>query len=90
MARRRKRRLKKGPVLLLFIIVVCLGVGLKNGFNHFFDKDSSNDKNNVQTPDNGKQNTNKDNDEKEKTYKLSLLATGDGLIHNAIFRTYHT
>lgn len=87
MTRRRRRRIKKGPVLLLILFVLGLFFILNYGLKIFNEKDitsNDNNSNNTTTPNDNK------NTDKEKTYKLSLLATGDGLIHNAIFRTYST
>lgn len=80
---RRKRRVKKKPFIILFLIIL-LGVGSFGVYKAFLNNneiDKPIDKPN--TP-----NKNDEEEDKEKTYKLSLLATGDGLIHNAIFWEY--
>lgn len=87
MAKRRKRGIKKGPVFLLILFVIGLFFILNYGIKTFNEK-STNDNNNSNNVTNPNDNNNKD-EEKEKTYKLSLLATGDGLIHSVIYRSYY-
>lgn len=87
MARRRKIRIKKGPVFLLALFLIGLFFILNYGIKTYNEKNTAsndnNNSNNVTKP--------SDNNDKnqEKTYKLSLLATGDGLIHSVIYRSYY-
>lgn len=79
---RRRRKLKKGIVkLFLFtILIVLLGYVGTNTYS-YLTKDKDTPINNV---------FNKTEEEKEdEVYKLKFLATGDGLIHSVIFRTYY-
>lgn len=84
---RRKKRFKKSIVkFFLSIVLVALVSYLSyTGYNHFFgNNNSSNDGNVI------KNNKNKNKPEaKDEVYKLKLLATGDGLIHSVIYRSYY-
>lgn len=83
----RKKRFKKSIVKFFLSIVLVTVVGYLSytGYNHFFgNNNSSNDGNVI------KNNNNKNKPEaKDEVYKLKLLATGDGLIHSVIYRSYY-
>lgn len=80
---KRKRRLKKKPLLFVLLIIISF---ITFYYTQFYDKNSTRKENNSTI----KNINNNHNSEikKEKEYKISLLATGDGLIHSVIFRTY--
>lgn len=84
---RRKKRFKKSIVkfFLSIVLVALVGYLSYTGYNHFFgNNNSSNDGNVI------KNNNNKNKPEaKDEVYKLKLLATGDGLIHSVIYRSYY-
>lgn len=84
---RRKKRFKKSIVkFFLSIVLVALVSYLSyTGYNHFFgNNNSSNDGNVIKN-----NNNNKKPEAKDEVYKLKLLATGDGLIHSVIYRSYY-
>lgn len=85
MNKRRKRKFKKKIILTIFLLlIVGIGTGLylnKDSISNLFNNEE------VATPNN---NVNK-GDEKpleDEIYKINMLATGDGLIHNAIYWEY--
>ena len=85
---RRKKKLKKRALLGLIVIIAILVVSGFIGYNQLF-KDSNKEDNSTNTS----QNSNGNKEEKPKeneVYELSLLATGDALIHNAVFWEYAT
>lgn len=81
MGKRRKRKLKSGFKVILFIIIFGL-VGL-GGFvvydKYFMDNESVSDGNKVDKPDN------KIEVIEEKIYEASLIAVGDNLIHSSVY-----
>ena len=84
---RRKKRFKKNIInFFLSIILVSLVSYISfAGYNHFFGNNNSSNNGNVI-----KNNNNKNKPEtKDEVYKLKLLATGDGLIHSVIYRSYY-
>ena len=84
---RRKKRFKKNIIkFFLSIILVSLVSYISYaGYNHFFgNNNSSNDGNVIKN-----NNNNKKPEAKDEVYKLKLLATGDGLIHSVIYRSYY-
>ena len=85
---RRKRKFKKNIVkFFLSIILVALVSYLSyQGYDYFFGKNTSDVNGSTKVNNN---NSNKHNENKEQVYKLKLLATGDGLIHSVIYRTYY-
>ena len=85
---RRKRKFKKNIVkFFLSIILVALVSYLSyQGYNHFFGNGISDVNGNTNVNNN---HGNKHNENKEQIYKLKLLATGDGLIHSVIYRSYY-
>ena len=85
---RRKKKLKKRALLGLIVIIAILAVSGFIGYNQLF-KDNNKEDNSTNTS----QNSNGNKEEKPKeneVYELSLLATGDALIHNAVFWEYAT
>lgn len=93
MARRRRKRLKKGALFVTLLLIAAIIGGSIFTIHSLFDKDNTTNDTNIPNSNNGKdkeQNNNKDNknNNEPKEYKLSLLATGDGLIHNAIYLSY--
>lgn len=76
MARRRKKRLKKNLIKLFIFAFVVVGVFI--AFDKLAPEKSHG---NI---DNNQQSQKTKPEEKTKTYKISLLATGDGLIHNRL------
>ena len=93
MAKRKKRKLKPTGIIILLILALAIAFGLKASYaylnKHILKPDT-----NIKNDKIHDANESTDNSEKEikgpKTYKLSLLATGDGLIHNVIFKRYKT
>lgn len=84
---RRKKRFKKNIIkFFLSIILVSLVSYISfAGYDHFFgNNNSSNDGNVIKN-----NNNNKKPEAKDEVYKLKLLATGDGLIHSVIYRSYY-
>lgn len=81
--KRRKKRFEKNILKIFFLLILLsiLGFGIYKGKNLFNNSDKQTTNNNVTK-----------NDKKEKNqdevYKLKLLATGDGLIHSVIYRSY--
>lgn len=83
----RKKRFKKNIIkFFLSIILVSLVSYISfAGYSHFFgNNNSSNDGNVIKN-----NNNNKKPEAKDEVYKLKLLATGDGLIHSVIYRSYY-
>jgi len=84
MARKRKRRLKKGIRQFLGLLVIgFLVFGIYKSYSYFTTDKTPTDK----TTENPQKDTKPKQDE---IYKLKFLATGDGLIHSVIFRYYKT
>lgn len=86
MSRRSKRRLKKKVVRTLFVLIV-IGIGSFWGYQQFFgdNQEKANDNQLI----NDSNDTTQDSEE-DQVYEISLLATGDALIHNAIYWEYET
>lgn len=83
---RKKKKLKLTGVILCALVLSLIIFGINLGIKHFITKPYV-DNNSVEE----KNPENKEElPEGPKTYKLKMLATGDGLIHNTIFRTYAT
>ena len=83
---RRKKKLKKKAIFSTIILLIVVLVGAFLGYNYLFNDDSSNNSTN-----NNNNNGNNNQVEKPKeneVYNLSLLATGDALIHNAVYWEY--
>lgn len=81
----KKRRKLKLSGLILILSIFLLGYFLIDfSFSSFTSNKKTSNNNEVIN------NKNEIEEDKPKVYKLSLLATGDGLIHNTIFRTYST
>ena len=80
---KRKRKLKKKVFLTSFIIIVFLigGFVLKDFI--FNPHKTLPNKINNSLPENSEENENT-----EETYEISLIATGDGLNHNAVYFSY--
>ena len=86
MSKRRKKRLKK-KILITFIVILFVGLGA----GLYLSRDSISYLFNNKDVANSNDNDNKENEEKPKeneVYKINMLATGDGLIHNAVFWEY--
>ena len=74
---RRKRKIKRNVLKLLLFVLIIVGAFI--AFDRFAPEKSHS------TPTNISQKENiKEEEEKPKEYKISLLATGDGLIHNRL------
>ena len=90
MNRRRKRKLKKKIIIsIILLLFVGIGTGL------YLNRDSiSNLFNNKEVANpNDNNNDRKEEEEKPKedeVYKINMLATGDALIHNAVYWEYAT
>ncbi len=76
MARRLKKKAKRRLLLVSTLLVVLIGFVCFN----FFGSDS------VANLDSPLPNLTKPKEEPIKTYKASLIATGDGLIHTAVYK----
>lgn len=76
---RRKRKLKKKFLasIIVFLVVVVGGIYMN------YKKE-----NNESTPNTNENINKKDEVKEDEVYKISMLATGDALIHNAIFWEY--
>lgn len=86
MTRRKKRKLKKGVFLsLTLVFLIGIGFGLYLGKDKVIDLFSSKEVN--INKNNNKVNKDEENKEDE-IYKINMLATGDGLIHNAVYYAY--
>ena len=77
---RLKKKAKKRICLLIFLVLLLFGVfAMKNKINDFNNFDKNNDLNNkkdeIVEPVNP-----------IKTYKASLIATGDGLVHSTVYK----
>ncbi len=86
MSRRRKRKLKKK---IIFTTILLLFVGI--GTSLYLNKDSiSNLFNNkeVANPNNNDKLDKEEKPKEDEVYKINMLATGDALIHNAIYWEY--
>lgn len=84
---RRKKKFKKNIIKFFLSIILLSLVSYISfaGYNHFFGNNNSSNNGNVI-----KNNNNKNKPEtKDEVYKLKLLATGDGLIHSVIYRSYY-
>lgn len=82
MTRRKKRKLKKKVLLFLVVLVICVG-----GFFTYQTFFNNSQDNNTGTTSVG--NSIKYEEPKEdEVYSVSLIATGDALIHNAIYYEY--
>ena len=83
---RRKKKLKK-KVIFSLITLLFIVVGSCIGYNYLFS--DTNSSTNQTNNDNNNANNNKIEKPKEnEVYTLSLLATGDALIHNAVYWEY--
>ena len=84
---RRKKRFKKSIVkfFLSIVLVALVGYLSVTGYNHFFGNNNSSNNGNVIK----NNNKTKKPEAKDEVYKLKLLATGDGLIHSVIYRSYY-
>lgn len=78
---KRKRKLKIKALLILIGLMVLICGGVSYGIDYLKDKDEDISQKKV-TP------SHKEDENSVKEYKLSLLATGDGLIHSVIYKTY--
>lgn len=88
MNRRRKRKLKKK---IIFTIILLLFVGIGTGL--YLNRDSISNLFNNKEVSNPNDNDKIDEEEKPKedeVYKINMLATGDALIHNAVYWEYAT
>ena len=88
MIRRRKRKLKKK---IIFTIILLLFVGIGTGL--YLNRDSISNLFNNKEVSNPNDNDKLDEEEKPKedeVYKINMLATGDALIHNAVYWEYAT
>ena len=86
MARRKKKLKKKALASLIILIVIAIGAFA--GYQYFSKSDKPIE-NNTGTNNNSNNNTH-EKPKEDEVYELSLLATGDALIHNAIFWEYST
>ena len=85
MARSRKKRLKK-KALFTLILVLVIGIGAYFGIKQIFNNDIQNNNTNNNNNNNGS-NVSKE-EPQDEVYELSMIATGDALIHNAVFFSY--
>ena len=85
---RKKKKLKKKVLFSAFVIVAILAVGSYMGYNYLFNDD--NPTNNLTGTANNGDTPKTEKPKENEVYELSLLATGDALIHNAIFWEYST
>ena len=85
---RKKKKLKKKVLFSAFVIVAILAVGSYMGYNYLFNDDNLT--NNLTGTANKGDTPKTEKPKENEVYELSLLATGDALIHNAIFWEYST
>lgn len=86
MSRRRKRKLKK-KIIISIILLLFIGIGT----TLYLNKDSiSNLFNNkeVANPNNNDKLDEEEKPKEDEVYKINMLATGDALIHNAVYWEY--
>lgn len=76
---RRKRKLKKKFLASIIVFLVVVVGGIYMNYNK---------ENNEGTPNTNENINKKDEVKEDEVYKISMLATGDALIHNAIFWEY--
>ena len=80
MAKRKKRKIKKTGIFLIFIICLCLIAGFvyfnRDSFNFLSRKESTKVVNKKK----------KEKPKKAKDYKASLFMVGDALIHSAVYQ----
>ena len=81
---RRKRKLKKKLLASIIVFLVVVVGGITFSYGYIFD----NKENNKSTPNTNENINKKDEVKEDEVYKISMLATGDALIHNAIFWEY--
>lgn len=80
---RRRRKLKKGIIkLFLFTVLISLISYLGVNTYSYLNTDDK-------TPINDVFNKKSEEKPKDEVYKINFLATGDGLIHSVIYRTYY-
>lgn len=81
--KRKKKRIKKKVInfLLSIILIGFISYISYNGYKYYLGSKDSNETKTIPS-------NNSDNN-KEEIYKLKLLATGDGLIHSVIYRSYY-
>lgn len=90
MNRRRKRKLKK-KIIISIILLLFIGIGTGLYLNRDSISNLFNNKEVANPNDNN--NDRKEEEEKPKedeVYKINMLATGDALIHNAVYWEYAT
>lgn len=81
---RRKRKLKKKFLASIIVFLVVVVGGITFSYGYIFN----NKENNESTPNTNENINKKDEVKEDEVYKISMLATGDALIHNAIFWEY--
>ncbi len=81
---RRKRKLKKKFLASIIVFLVVVVGGITFSYGYIFN----NKENNEGTPNTNENINKKDEVKEDEVYKISMLATGDALIHNAIFWEY--
>ena len=81
---RRKKKLKK-KVIFTLILLLIVGIGGYFGYQQIFNN-NDNIENNTGTSNNS--NNNSKEPEEDQIYTISMLATGDALIHNAVYWEY--
>ena len=82
MTRRKKRKLKKKVLLFLVVLVICVGGFFT--YQTFFSNSQENNTGNTSVGNSIKYEEPKE----DEVYSVSLIATGDALIHNAIYYEY--
>lgn len=75
MAKKKKRKIRYGNVLLFLILLVLIGFAFSYGKKKFFSNDNT-----LKT-----EKKEKKKEDKEQNYKVSLFAVGDALIHNGVY-----
>ena len=83
---RSKKKLKKKALYSILLFIIIIG-GVLFSYNYFLKENKSNK--NTTNINSSTSNNNKEIKENE-VYKINLIATGDALIHNAIFWEYET
>jgi len=79
--KKHKRKLRKSAFITLFLLTFGIFFGIQKIFLSKAPTETNTKTNKNSSP-------KSENKNEKKEYKLSLLATGDGLIHNAIYLSY--
>ena len=77
MAKKKKRKIRYGNVILFLILIFLIGFAFSYGKKKFFTSDNDSPKTEKKAK--------KKEEPKEQNYKVSVFAVGDALIHNGVY-----